>query len=201
MKMKALIRCNQATQRRKRAFTLIEMIGVLAVIAVVAALLIPKVFKTSDDARISGACVSIDNMKSAATGHFNRYGSLNISNTTALTVPVANFDMVLLGEGLIDKPFASKIGTGAAFQLVAGPAGNAGAGYNLGGGESRTTNQSCTAECVISNVAAQDAFDLSVRIDGPSLTASNNAGADSLGRVEYSAASFPTTVYIYVTGR
>src|SRR5437867_12732923 len=47
-------------RRRAGAFTLIEMIRVLAVIAILAALLIRKVFNAINDARINNACVSLN---------------------------------------------------------------------------------------------------------------------------------------------
>ena len=44
--------------RKATGFTLIEMIGVLAVIAILAALLIPKVFEAINNSRINNAAVS-----------------------------------------------------------------------------------------------------------------------------------------------
>ncbi len=48
------------------AFTLIEMIGVLAVIAVLAALLIPKIFESINSARLNQAVLSCQTIKTAA---------------------------------------------------------------------------------------------------------------------------------------
>ena len=41
-------------------FTLIEMIGVLAVIAILAAMLLPKVFSAINDSRVNNAAVSVE---------------------------------------------------------------------------------------------------------------------------------------------
>jgi len=185
-----------------RGFTLIEMIGVLAVIAILASLLIPKVFNAINDARINNAIVSYETVKAAVTDHYGKYGALNnISNTVATAAQLNAFDtQVLLAEGLIDKPFATKIGTEAVIQVVPAAQANGGAGYLLDGTNNATANMTYVCEAKISGVLAQDAFDLSTRLDGAALTGANSAAADTFGRVEY-AGTFPTTVYMYITGR
>ncbi|MFM2081838.1 MAG: hypothetical protein RL380_529, partial [Verrucomicrobiota bacterium] len=62
---------------------------------------------------------------------------------------------------------------------------------------------SVVVEAVVSGVSMQDAFDVSTRLDGASLTASNSTSADTIGRVAYAAAGTngTTTMYIYITGR
>src|ERR1041384_3557946 len=122
-------------QRQAQAFTLIEMIGVLAVIAILAALLIPKVFSAINDARVNNAIVSYETVKTAVTDHYGKFGSLNVSNTspTPLSIPFENYDNILMAEGLVDKPFAVKVGAGVNCRLVSGTAANGGAGYKLDG--------------------------------------------------------------------
>src|SRR5436190_1160861 len=70
------IQTTPINKQEARAFTLIEMIGVLAVIAILAALLIPKVFSAINDARINNACISIDTIKTAVADHYGKYGKL-----------------------------------------------------------------------------------------------------------------------------
>src|SRR5436309_9477324 len=93
-------------KNNQRAFTLIEMIGVLAVIAILAALLIPKVFEAINNSRINNAAVSYNTVKTALTDHYAKWGSLVSSNGTTI-VPGAGtalvFDKVLLMEGYLDK--------------------------------------------------------------------------------------------------
>src|SRR2546426_12807677 len=60
--------------RGASAFTLIEMIGVLAVIAILAAMLIPRVFEAINSARINNAAVSCETIKTAAADHYGKYG-------------------------------------------------------------------------------------------------------------------------------
>src|ERR1043165_3504607 len=98
----------------RKGFTLIEMIGVLAVIAILASLLIPKIFEAINNARISNSALSINTVKTALADHYAKFGSLASSNGTALTtIPgpgTTNFDKVLVAEGFLDKPFQVKIG-------------------------------------------------------------------------------------------
>src|SRR5437867_8696558 len=97
----------------KRAFTLIEMIGVLAVIAILAALLIPKIFEAINNARVNNAAVSYNTVKTALMDHYAKFGSLLSSNglTFLTTDAVAtNIDGMLLSVGFLDKKFQVKIG-------------------------------------------------------------------------------------------
>src|SRR6266404_1597512 len=106
-----------AAIRRKQGFTLIEMIGVLAVIAILAAVLIPKVFEAINNSRINNSAMTYNTVKTAIADHYAKNGSLPVDGTTtpatALTLPTEQFDMTLLKEAFMDKPFAVKIGDGA----------------------------------------------------------------------------------------
>jgi prepilin-type N-terminal cleavage/methylation domain-containing protein len=200
-------------QKRRKAFTLIEMIGVLAVIAILAALLIPKVFSAINDARVNGLCVTCETLKTATADHYGKYGRFDAAfgtNTAALNFAAnvaPSYDRtVLIPEGLLDRPFTAKIAggdpsTNAVMQLVQSPAfGNAGTGYSLDG-VNAVTNAAFVVEAVIYNVASADAKDLNDRLDGPSLGAAAGQ-ADAKGRVEYATpVNGLTTVYISLTHR
>src|SRR5262245_31498766 len=102
-----------ANKLRQQGFTLIEMIGVLAVIAILASLLIPKIFEAINNARVNNAAVTVNTCKTAIADHYAKFGSLTSSNgTSVLTLPNTTFDKVLLAESFLDKPFAVKIGDG-----------------------------------------------------------------------------------------
>jgi prepilin-type N-terminal cleavage/methylation domain-containing protein len=195
-----LIKSNKPSQK---AFTLIEMIGVLAVIAILAALLVPKVFSAINEARVNGVSITVNTVKSATADHYGKYGTFNsvfgtnILGTSGLITN--NFDNILMAEGFIDKPFTTKVGTNAVLQLVAAGTDNNSAGYALDGSTISTTNGSFVVQAVVSGVSKQDAKDLNDLIDGIPLGAATGS-ADSKGRVEY-ASGDPTTVYIYVTHR
>ncbi len=49
---------SQQNRKSNQAFTLIEMIGVLAVIAILASMLIPKIFEAINNSKINNAAVS-----------------------------------------------------------------------------------------------------------------------------------------------
>src|SRR5258708_10920891 len=168
---------NRAGNRSTEGFTLIEMIGVLAVIAILAAMLLPKVFSAINDARVNNTVGSCETIKTATTDHYGKYGKLNsVFGTNDLAATIANYDKtVLMAEGLLEKPFAAKIAEGdqrtnAVVHLVPGGSENAAAGYQLDGTVTTiTTNAQYVIEEVLYNVTAQDAKDLNDRIDGVAL--------------------------------
>src|SRR5262249_51222686 len=115
------MKTNRVTQRQVHAFTLIEMIGVLAVIAILASLLIPKIFEAINNARINNALISYNTVKTACMDHYAKYGGINVT-TNGATIPAGSsppggvnglsyYDGALLAEGFTDKPFLTKVGT------------------------------------------------------------------------------------------
>ena len=168
-------------EKTKRAFTLIEMIGVLAVIAILASLLIPKVFSAINDARVNGFCVTVETLKAAIADHYGKYGRLDaVWGTNTLDFggasgTVTNYDRaVLLPEGLIDKPFVAKIAGGdpqnnPTLQILQSLPGNNGAGYRLDGNTNNTANASFVIEAVLHQVSQADAKDLNDRLDGATM--------------------------------
>src|SRR6266478_2526742 len=89
----------------RKGFTLIEMIGVLAVIAILASLLIPKIFEAINNSRISNASLSYNTVKTALADHYAKFGSILSSNGTSFAVGTSvllNFDKVLVSEGFLD---------------------------------------------------------------------------------------------------
>jgi len=192
-------------------FTLIEMIGVLAVIAVLAALLIPKNFESINSARLNQAVLSCQTIKTAVLDHYGKFQSLASSNGVPLaTLPNDNFDAVLLAEGLIDKPFDSKIGVMSLIRLrnvdtlsssaSVDPA-NSQSGYDLDGdGVNDILGAHYLVEAVIFQVSDADARTLNEIIDGPQL-GETTSGQDFKGRVTYHkmSGSNPLVVRIYLT--
>lgn len=199
-------------QTRRQAFTLIEMIGVLAVIAILASMLIPRVFDAINSARVNGTAVSCETIKTAIADHYGKYGQFDqIFGTNGVTYSAGNIDVgydtnVLMVEGLLDKPFSAKIAggdpsTNSIVELVKGGPGNNTRGYALDGAIPVTTNASFVLEAVIFNVSQADAKDLNDRVDGTALGASVGE-SDRKGRIEYEVSGQnPTTVYVYLTHR
>lgn len=195
------------------AFTLIEMIGVLAVIAILAAMLIPKVFQAINNARVNNAAVSCETVKTATADHYGKYGKLDqIWGTNSVTWSgnlCPGYDTnLLMVEGLLDKPFFVKIAGGdpsanSILELTQKGAENAGQGYFLDGSTNNSTaNAQFVLEAVIKQVAISDAKDLNDLVDGTALGASSLSTGDTKGRVEYvPPTNGTTTVYVYLTHR
>jgi type II secretory pathway pseudopilin PulG len=176
------------------------MIGVIGILAVLAALLIPKIAAAISDSRITNAVESYQSLQTAAVQHYAKYYAFNAMFTTNATpAELLNWDAsVLIPEGFLDQPFFVKLGSGQAVQVVAGP-GNGGSGYLLNGTNNFTANNAFTAECVVSNVAQQDAYDIAVRLDG-SLTPAA-PGNLTAGRVVYTViANGLGTMHMYLDG-
>ena len=221
--------CQPRAFRRQAAFSLVEMIGVLAIIAILAVIIVPKVFSTIASARITNAVGSITSMKSAVTDFAGKYG------TIPTTVATSRIDDLLVTAGVLDSRFAVKLGTqpispplagatwsnatgtwvatvvGAVSQAtqsrliclnsnVAAPSGAAGANYQLTGAGTNLPAGSRVVSAVITGVSLNDARELSLRLDGDSMTQPvGSAAVDARGKVVYGApAGGLYTVYIYI---
>ena len=78
-----------------QGFTLIEMIGVLAVIAILASMLIPKIFEAINSARINNTIQSYNAIKTAVMDHYGKYGAINFNGFTqqpAVAAELAAYD-------------------------------------------------------------------------------------------------------------
>ena len=190
---------NKQSRKSIQGFTLIEMIGVLAVIAILASMLIPKIFEAINSARVNNGAVTCNTVKASIADHYAKAGTLPVDDSGAtpvvMALPIEHYDKVpLLKEGFLDKPFAVKIGDGVltgdnnrvrAFDSSA---------LALGGA-------AFVVEAVVYGVAAADAIEISERLDGVSLSeAANSQTADLRGRVIY-AAGATTEVHIYICHR
>jgi type II secretory pathway pseudopilin PulG len=213
----------QKQSKRFDAFTLVEMVGVLAVISILTAMLIPKVFETINTARINAAASAVNTVKSAVAAHYAKFGGFADSTGTLLTPAsvgasddAASFDKnVLLNDAMLEKAFAVKIGDqiAATNKIVvrkidtaadAAAITEATARYDLDGtGGIETNDGALLCECVITGVSTADAFALKVQIDGADLVAAKSLKvglAATAGRVKYPAIGAGTTgeVHVYV---
>lgn len=200
----------QLKEKKTAGFTLVEMVGVLGVIAVLAGILIPKIFASLNEARINNAVTSYNTIQSATTTYFSKYGKFGgiDGQTYADGVTVTNWDTaVLMVERLIDKPFGPRLADVANVVVSDCSGANVDVGawnnaYNLDNNTSYNKNDafgSKVVECVIYNITKEDAWELSMRIDGPSLSATNKTEAsDLLGRVKYNIGGSLGAVRIYV---
>lgn len=212
--------------RREQAFTLVEMIGVLAIIAILASLLIPRVFQAIGDSKISNSASTCNSIKAAVNEYYGKYGLIAGPTGTPLTFTSGiseDWDLkTLVAEGFAEKPFSVRIGNGKMGSSVDGSrlrvlniGGNtnttpattstdldAGA-YDLdGAGAGNDISGSLLVEAVIQEVDAQDAKEFNDRLDGNNLGATNLTSADQAGRVKYTApVGGKTSVRVYIAHR
>lgn len=65
------------------AFTLIEMIGVLAIIGILASVVSPKVIEAIRDAKVTGVIANVNAARSAAATYYGRYNNYPVDGTKA----------------------------------------------------------------------------------------------------------------------
>jgi type II secretory pathway pseudopilin PulG len=138
------------------------MIGVLAVIAILAALLIPKIFAAINNAKLNSSAGACATVKTAIADHYGKFGGLQTDGrltpaATLTPIPNGAYDQVLLGEGFLDKAFAVKIGDGARMSTNLATAGT---GIVLGTSGTATTATAPTAPTTATGTGAETAFDL-----------------------------------------
>lgn len=188
-------------RRRLDAFTTLELLGGLAVIGVLAVMLMGPTINTINETKALNAVGAWQSLLTAATNHFNAYGSFLVcSNSTrpATSAQLANWDTgVLIPEGFMDHPFQIKIGLSSVVQVSTAPNSDAGRGYLLNGVYNCTNNMQTVVEIVVTGVNKQNAFDISQIVDGNTLTPTNVGGVDTLGKVIYDGSN---VMHMYVTG-
>lgn len=213
------------TPRRSRSsgFTLVEMIGVLAVVAILASLLVPRVFAAIIDARVSSAAGTCKSVKIAVSEYYGRYTRLGTLRGDALALLnggdiYEDWDSrCLVPEGIMDKEFAVKIGNGT----IGGTNGSRLRVINILGNRNDTRPATAdtinsgaydldssapgndvlglyVVEACIEQVENRDAIELSIKLDG--LGGSADVGDDDeMGRVKYTIGADGTaTVRVYI---
>ena len=192
------------TSPRRRGFTLVEMIGVLAVIAVLAGLLVPRVFSAIGQSRINTAALGYNSLKSASLLYFGKYGRFGGAAGLATNAVAAWDSTVLLTEGFVEKPFDTQLASATAVNLVAASASvtvtaTADGTYDLAGTTGNNTAiGTSVVEAVLTGVSADDAKELNDRIDGAALGAALGS-SDIKGLVKFNIATGATgPVHLYI---
>jgi prepilin-type N-terminal cleavage/methylation domain-containing protein len=179
---------------KRSGFTLIEMVGVLAVIAILAALLVPKIFAAIQESRINNAVGTLNSVKAATMSYFAKNGGFDATTATG-----PKFDQVLITAGELETPFKTRIGTGwecrvDAYDDAKTPGETK---FAMLDGDSAAASGN-VVYCKIEGVNLSDAQELSQRLDGANM--STTSGGDDKGRVIYDAPGDDgkTTVLVYI---
>jgi type II secretory pathway pseudopilin PulG len=205
--------------RRNPAFTLIEIIGVVAVIAILAAVLTPRVVSVIARGKVNATAQSLGSLKSATADYIGKNGSVPLRAGTAATnaaVAAGRFDADLIAGGFTEKLFGCSIGTqtfdssalsgrihvrtlaSVNAAAVAAPTATVGGdNFNLDRdtGTPDFTGGQVVVAAFIPGVAIVDAIALNRILDGDDNTGTS---ADTTGRCMYSVAAPDNTVTVYV---
>jgi prepilin-type N-terminal cleavage/methylation domain-containing protein len=212
--------------RRQSGFSLVEMIGVLAIIAILAVVIVPKVFSTIASSRITNAVASITSMKTAVADFAGKFGTMPVSGTTTarlddLLVTAGFLDSrfaVKIGTQPVNPPivggtwarnasgvWAATGGTTQASQsrlvsqtsTTTSPATAGGRNFQLDGANDLPAG-SIVITAILTGLTANEAKELSSRIDGDVATETTTSTADARGKVVYAAGTGTKTVYVYL---
>ena len=113
--------------RTEQGFTLVEMIGVLAVIAILASLLVPRVFQAIGDSKINNSASTCNSVKSAINEYYGKFGVIGTATGASLALAAdgdisEDWDLsTLVAGGFMEKPFAVKVGNGFIGSTAATP--------------------------------------------------------------------------------
>ncbi len=205
----------------QQGFTLVEIIGVVALIAVLAAVLAPRVTSVIGRGKINSTSQGIAGLKTATMDYIAANSSLPVRAGTAATnaaVATGRFDADLVAGGFTEKLFSCAIGsqtfdssalTGRTHvrslaAMVSKTVSKLSSDY---GGDcfdldrdAATADFSAVQKVVslfIPEVAISDAVALNKLLDGD---VNSDSSEDTIGRCIYPAADDEgkTTVYIYV---
>lgn len=204
---------------RSAGFTLIEIIGAVAIIAIFAAVLIPRVVGVIARGKVSATAQSIGGLRTAVTDYIGKNGSLPSRDGTGATnapVSTGRFDADLVAGGHLTQLFTAPIGTqtfdataltgrihvrslaATSSASITSPTATVG-GVNFDLDRDSTTADFSSGQTVVSafmpGVSLTDAIALNKIIDGETNT---GTGADTTGRCIYSAAAVDNTVTVYV---
>jgi len=170
------MKTSKQMNQKRTAFTLIEMVGVLAVIAILMALLVPKIFAAINESRFSNTVASVNAVKAASMSYFAAVG--DFTNSSA-------FDAVLLKGNYLEREFACKVGATNQVRVVTAVGTTAGTTgvYDLDGEGANVPVGAMVVEIVIGPVSEADAWELSKRIDGEGKMSPKTS--DTKGRVTW----------------
>lgn len=209
----------ERSRSAREGFTLIEIIGVVVLVGVLAAVLAPRVTGAIGRGKINSTAQGLAGLKSATEDYIAKNASLPLRAGTGATnaaVATGRFDADLVSGGFTEKLFSCALGnqtfddsaltgrihvrsqTASTAATVTAPTATVGGNeFNLD--RSTTTAEFSTGQTIVSaflpGVSLSDAIALNKQIDGEVNT---GGAADTVGRCVYSAADADNKVSVYV---
>lgn len=152
------------TKKQERGFSLVELIGVLAVIAILAAMVAPKVFDVIEDAKVATLVENINQTKAVVARFYKDTGlhpSHDPATNTANTNQLIRNDGKLLGwQGpYIDEELASPFATSVRYLIISGAN-----GFDIDG-DGNNDYKNSTA-LIVDGLTAEQALAINEAIDG-----------------------------------
>lgn len=199
-----------------QAFSLVEMIGVLAVIAIIASMVLPRLFDSIALAQVTTAASSVVTIKNAAMTYYGKYGRFGTETGAVITSTndVAALDwgtQVLLRGGYIERAFKTPIAQTAVVRLrpiVSGASAPTASNtaYNLDGTDPAANDSGpgrWVVEAYLTGVSKMNAADLNLLIDGAASTLADDLTnqRDTQGRVKFDASDSTCDVQVYIAHR
>lgn len=186
----------KTTYNSRKGFTLIEMIGVLAIIGILAAVVAPRVIESIRDAKVTSAISSVNAAKTAVLNYYQRYDRIPLDGDlttytnnrpgesgTAPANAAGNADTlghILFYQELLMEEIKTPIGEAedGAKDFAVGCASTAGAGTcDAGGGDATYAtnnlffksagNATRVAYYYIPSLTKQEAAALGTKVNGP----------------------------------
>lgn len=202
---------------RRRAFSLLELVGVLAILAILTSFLLPRITHVAQqqttrqsisEAQITEAVIALQSLNTALNAHIAQNGCLACQTGNPIIFPEIYdaFSQVLLVEGFIERPFQLSMSKGCLLRLrkisaltPASPIDGLNGAYDLDADGKNDVVGAHVVEAILPEVTEPEARALKDRIDHPP-SGLNGPDRNLSGRVVY-VASRPdgrTEVHIYL---